>query len=437
MYRFTVNKEGRVQLLSSLAETEQRARRRWRKVVTGDPDKKIRDFMQEVPQVKFADKLSFTFGVICIVVSEFLALRIPTLYPSFFMTLMLFLVTNRYFQYKAEKGELFMLDFCYFMNLSVAVQTSMFPENLMWFKANYVLCMGCLMTAIVVWQNSLVFHSLDKLTSIFLHAFPPLTLHLYRWKLIPSEAIKLDDTLSFTETFIIPMILYIIWQVVYLFLIEYVFADYLASDPEIITSMRYLAKDKKNGMNNLVQAVTRKMGIVGPKEEFDPETVKTKAIFIVTQGVYTVFTLIATPYLYTNYTLSFIYITGIYTWCIWRGGSFYIEIFSERYKLQFVTISDHHKEEEEDHAKDEEFDDVSIDLLQSGHSELYEELVTAIRAATPAAPNDQPEMSRKSSSSSEEEEKSEFPDKVNAESSEEEKKKSSSENSFEHLAVES
>ena len=48
-------------------------------------------------------------------------------------------------------------------------------------QANYVLSMGVLMMAIVVWQNSLVFHSLDKLTSIFIHVFPPLTLHLYRY----------------------------------------------------------------------------------------------------------------------------------------------------------------------------------------------------------------------------------------------------------------
>jgi hypothetical protein len=44
--------------------------------------------------------------------------------------------------------------------------------------------MGVLMLAIVVWQNSLVFHSLDKLTSILIHAMPGLTLHLYRYKYI-------------------------------------------------------------------------------------------------------------------------------------------------------------------------------------------------------------------------------------------------------------
>ena len=78
-------------------------------------------------------------------------------------------------------------DFCYFVNLSVALQTAFFPDHLLWykvsiktnisrqcdlnlnniFKANYMLAMGPLMTAIMVWKNSLVFHSLDKLTSMY------------------------------------------------------------------------------------------------------------------------------------------------------------------------------------------------------------------------------------------------------------------------------
>ena len=85
------------------------------------------------------------------------------------------------------------------MNLSVTLQTAFFPGHLLWFKvkqlkynylpnsqlfssfiiiasfyahvvtiqANYMLAMGPLMTAIMVWKNSLVFHSLDKLTSMY------------------------------------------------------------------------------------------------------------------------------------------------------------------------------------------------------------------------------------------------------------------------------
>ena len=39
-------------------------------------------------------------------------------------------------------------------------------------QANYMLAMGPLMTAIMVWKNSLVFHSLDKLTSMYNDACP-------------------------------------------------------------------------------------------------------------------------------------------------------------------------------------------------------------------------------------------------------------------------
>ena len=35
---------------------------------------------------------------------------------------------------------------------------------------------------------------------------------------------------------------------------------------------------------------------------------------------------------------SVIYISIIYLWCIWRGGTYYIEVFSERYKMKFVKI---------------------------------------------------------------------------------------------------
>ena len=102
------------QLGCKLSEAQGRAKRRLRKAVTGNPDKKVRDYMKEVPQVgrtqryspyclclwyqvKLVDKLSFTFGVTCIVLTEFLALRYPQYFTSFYLVLMTGLLTNRYF----------------------------------------------------------------------------------------------------------------------------------------------------------------------------------------------------------------------------------------------------------------------------------------------------------------------------------------------------
>jgi len=331
------------QLGCKLSEAQGNAKRRLRKAVTGNPDKKVRDYMKEVPQVKLVDKLSFTFGVICIVLTEFLALRQPTYFIQFYLLLMTLLLANRYLEYSALNEHLFMLDFCYFMNVSVIIQTSLFPSYLLWYKANYVLCMGVLMMAIVVWQNSLVFHSLDKLTSIFIHVFPPLTLHLYRWGLIPCSYIEHNDYLSWSDIIIVPLVLYTVWQVAYLLITEVVLAKQIREDPTLVTSLRHLAGDKKNGMNQLTTRVTKELGILKEDEEFDSETLKSKLIFLAVQGIYTIVSCLPTVLFYSSYSLSVIYICAIYGWCIWRGGTYYIEIFSERYKMKFVKIE---KEEE-------------------------------------------------------------------------------------------
>ena len=131
-----------------------------------------------------------------------------------------------------------MLDFCYFMNISVLAQTFLFPTSLAWYKANYVLCMGVLMNAIVVWQNSLVFHSIDKLTSIYIHVLPPLTVHLYRWGLIESSVIEPADQLSLADLVLWPSVLYLAWQAAFLLTTEVILAEQLSRDPSLVTSVR-------------------------------------------------------------------------------------------------------------------------------------------------------------------------------------------------------
>ncbi len=68
--------------------------------------------------------------------------RMPNLFPYFYLGMMCLLMTYRYIDYSAIKSELYMLDFCYFVNLSVILQVFLAPDDLTWFKANYVLCMG-------------------------------------------------------------------------------------------------------------------------------------------------------------------------------------------------------------------------------------------------------------------------------------------------------
>jgi len=377
-------------------EAQGRAQRKWRKAVTGDPDKRIRDHMKEVPQVKMIDKLSFTFGVLTICGSEWLALRHADWFPLYYYFIMTMLLVWRLITYSKDKYQLFMLDFCYFVNLSVALQTAFFPTDINWFKANYILCMGPLMFAIIVWKNSLVFHSLDKLTSFFLHAFPPLTVHLFRWGLIPNPAIEKDDHLAPMEVLLLPLGLYLVWQLGYWTITEGVLRRQLANDPDLITSIRYLAGDKKNGFRNLCLSLLCSLGLTHPGEDLDPEAFKTKITFAATQLVYTLITVIPTPFLYSSYRLSCIYLVLLYGFGTWNGASYYIEVFAERYRLQFARMEDVGREEsplagEDSEDDSDEYENALENMEIDQSSELYKTIVAAIIEDEEALDNTMPD----------------------------------------------
>jgi len=325
-------------LLKGAADVQLKSK--WRKVVTGDPDKRIRDHMKEVPQVKFVDKLSFTLGVVVIVLSEWIALRVPSLFPPFYFLLMGVLLGWRYISYKMDKYQYFMLDFCYYVNMSVFLQYYLAPGNILWFKANYIFAMGPLCSAIIIWRNSLVFHSLDKVTSFFLHALPPMSLHLMRWNFIPEVYSSLSSSgsvvdFSVFDFFLFPIVFYLVWQCCYLFLTEHLLADRFKEDPELITALRYLASDRKSAMNKSLHNFAWKKGFLPKGEHLDPNTIQCKLIFVLIQFLFTLMTISYVPFLYFSYGFSCIYLALIFTWGTWNGASYYIEVFSRRYHLQF------------------------------------------------------------------------------------------------------
>lgn len=145
----------------------------------------------------------------------------------------------------------------------------------------------------------------------------------------------------------------------------------MEEDPQLITSMRYLATDRKNGMHILVTKVARTIGVFAKDEVFNSRTLKTKIIFVVAQVLFTLVTILPTPFLYSSYRVSFCYICVIFGLCIWRGGSYYIEVFSERYKLKFVKIE----------REIEKQDSVNGENGNSDDQELFNQIVDAINEA--------------------------------------------------------
>jgi len=318
--------------------TKQRAVLQARKLVTGDDKTSITEHMQTTPVVKLIDRISFTLGVANFAFVEFLLLRYPQWLWAWFVPHCIGLLAIRTWSYVPKKWHFFMLDFCYYVNMTCILSCLFLPTNSLLWKVNFMHATGPLAVAIVLWRNSLVFHDLDKMSSVGIHALPVLLVFATRWTQdtsfnICDASVNECPSLTSSEVYL-SFFGYFVWQMLQIFLTEVVFASKLA-DPEMETSIRWITRDDRNFMNKLSRKVCTAVGIIGKGEPWDSETWKTKIIFWMAQFVYTVATIIPGVIAYHNYYLNLAWIFFVGSVCIWNGASFYIEVFAVRYNLKF------------------------------------------------------------------------------------------------------
>lgn len=79
----------------------------------------------------------------------------------------------RWYTYHKIGFHYFLADLCYFVNLLLTLSIWFFPHSKRLFISTFCLAFGNNAVAIAMWRNSLVFHSLDKVTS-FVSPFPAL-----------------------------------------------------------------------------------------------------------------------------------------------------------------------------------------------------------------------------------------------------------------------
>lgn len=71
----------------------------------------------------------------------------------------------RWYNYHKIGFHYFLADLCYFVNFLLVLSIWFFPQSKRLFISTYCLAYGNNAVAIAMWRNSLVFHSLDKVTS--------------------------------------------------------------------------------------------------------------------------------------------------------------------------------------------------------------------------------------------------------------------------------
>ncbi|PNH06846.1 hypothetical protein TSOC_006751 [Tetrabaena socialis] len=128
------------------------------------------------------DKLSFLLGTTMMWTCAFWLGRSPSTFPALYGGLGAVLMLARWASYKARRWHYYLYDFCYYANLLLVLHLTLLPTWAPLAKVTFAYNTGPLAWSILTFRNSLVFHDLDKVTSLFLHLVPALVSWSLRWQ---------------------------------------------------------------------------------------------------------------------------------------------------------------------------------------------------------------------------------------------------------------
>lgn len=188
----------------------------------------LSDSWNDTRNVRFRDKWSFVMGVTTIVTTSMALVARPEWVPLMYSALAVWYLPIRVYQYAVQKPwGYFLLDWCYVSNNLSLIYLWLAPQSVFLWTVCYCSAHGPLAFSVAAWRNSLVFHSLDKVTSVFIHLYPPLVFHSIRF-LVPDQ-VRVRDYPAATQTSSLDLktsigfcfFVYAVWQAAYLYFISY------------------------------------------------------------------------------------------------------------------------------------------------------------------------------------------------------------------------
>jgi hypothetical protein len=283
------------------------------------------------------EKISFICGVMNIFMSGYLIGGYPEYFHLWYTAQLVYFMPIRFYSYHRRGYHYFLADLCYFVNLLLFSSLWIFPSSKRLFVSAYSLAFGNNAVAIIMWRNSLVFHSFDKVTSLFIHIMPCATLHciahlisedFQRERFPALWAIKTSPPGSPTAyANVISMLAwstlpYLFWQLSYYFFITVRRREKIAAGRP--TSFTWLRKSySKNWLGKLVLSL--------------PVSLQETA-FMMIQYVYAVLTMLPCPLWFYSRWASSAFLLVVFAWSVYNGSTYYMDVFGKRYQKELETL---------------------------------------------------------------------------------------------------
>eukprot|EP00116_Pleurobrachia_bachei_P001856 sb/3462118/ len=262
------------------------------------------------PTEDYRQKVIFTKSVLTLVLKTFATCAGQWLLPWYYALTCPTLIAWRIVTYWQCQFQYFCLDFCYFGNLIISLILWFRPSSPELCALQFSIAHGMLFLGAFSFRNSLVFHSVDKMTSTYIHTVPVLLTFGIRW--FPEESSRFWHS-SFPETannppslvwnLLAPCIVMVTHTILYTVLVNVI----LQPEEHIVTSFRYLRAKKS----------VKKM--FGPNPPY--------IVFVGMNWILCIlmssFTLLAYRYYWINVCALVVLLVFI----TWNGACYYFDIF--------------------------------------------------------------------------------------------------------------
>jgi len=282
------------------------------------------------------EKVSFISAVLNVFISGYLIGAVPEYFYYWFTIQLAYFMPIRYITYQRKGYHYFLADLCYFVNLLCLLSIWAFPQSKRLLISTYCLAYGNNAVAIAMWRNSLVFHSLDKVTSLFIHIMPPVTLHCMI-HLTPPAFQQARFPAVFDIMYSLPgspehyslwgmliwaTVPYAVWQLSYHMLITVRRREKIAAGRP--TSFTWLRKSYANSpIGKFVLSL--------------PQALQEPA-FMLIQYSYAILTIVPCPLWFWYRWASAAFMLTVFTWSVWNGANYYMDVFGTRFQKELEQM---------------------------------------------------------------------------------------------------
>jgi hypothetical protein len=275
-------------------------------------------------RVLLRDKLTWCCGTLSMVGAAYWLGHAPQTFYRLYTVEAGVLLLLRWMFYRWSRQHYYLFDWCYIANAMLLVHLWYAPTNVLFAKVMFAHSMGPLLWSILAFRNSIVPHSLDKMTSHFMHFLPALVCWCQRWHTSGplAERLRTDPVAAaqwasggMRDLVLLPMVPYLCWAVLY-YLKIFVWSSRKIQQRNYDTLFKFVTSSRRSLFGAIVL-------------RFPPGL--QPIVYMAVHQLLTLLTMAFNTLWFSSQLANTAFLLCIFAASTWTGSTFYFDHFAHRY----------------------------------------------------------------------------------------------------------